>query len=235
MTGSTRRPSNSGRIPRIHWLIATRFQAAVPVSHEFFASPWVGASRPGDHLGVDIRLAAMDLGDRLASRRVDPQVVVERAVAVAGDRLADHQPRVRVAEDPGVLLVAGRVGRDLAELDVVPRVGRLEEGDPVRRREPVADRGERRSRSGRRRGRHPPSPSGPGARRRCGPRRSRRTRRARRRGRTPAGTRRRPSRGPRSRRSSPPPRHGSARPRRRRRAGRRAPPPRRPQARTARR
>ena len=27
-------------------MIATRFQAAVPVSHEFFASPCVGASRP---------------------------------------------------------------------------------------------------------------------------------------------------------------------------------------------
>ena len=46
ITGSTRRPSCSGRMPRIHWLIATMFQAAVPVSHEFLASPWVGASRP---------------------------------------------------------------------------------------------------------------------------------------------------------------------------------------------
>ncbi len=44
--GSTRSPSCSGRMPRIHWLIATKFQAAVPVSHEFFASPSVGASRP---------------------------------------------------------------------------------------------------------------------------------------------------------------------------------------------
>ena len=34
---------------------------------------------PGDHLGVDVRLAAMDLRDRLARRGVDPQVVVERA------------------------------------------------------------------------------------------------------------------------------------------------------------
>ena len=44
--GSIRRPSCSGRIPTIHWLAATKFQAAVPVSHEFLASPWVGASRP---------------------------------------------------------------------------------------------------------------------------------------------------------------------------------------------
>ena len=46
MTGSTRSPSCSGRMPRIHWLMATMFQAAVPVSHEFLASPCVGASRP---------------------------------------------------------------------------------------------------------------------------------------------------------------------------------------------
>jgi len=39
-------PSKLGRMPRIHWLMATKFQAAVPVSHEFLASPCVGASRP---------------------------------------------------------------------------------------------------------------------------------------------------------------------------------------------
>ena len=98
---------------------------------------------PRDHLRVDVRLAAVDVRDRLARRGVDPQVVVERAVAVAGDRLGDHQPRVRVAEDAGVLLVARRVRRDLAELEVVRRVGRLQEHDPVRRRQPLADRRER--------------------------------------------------------------------------------------------
>jgi hypothetical protein len=40
-----RRPPCSGRMPRIHWVMATKFHAALPVSHEFFASPWVGASR----------------------------------------------------------------------------------------------------------------------------------------------------------------------------------------------
>ena len=44
--GSIRKPSCSGRIPRIHWVIATKFHAAVPVSQEFFASPKLGASRP---------------------------------------------------------------------------------------------------------------------------------------------------------------------------------------------
>jgi hypothetical protein len=42
--------------------------AAVPVSHEFFASPWVGASRP-DRLRVDVGLAAMEVGELFARRR----------------------------------------------------------------------------------------------------------------------------------------------------------------------
>ena len=37
--GLTLSPFQSGVIPRIYWLIATKFQAAVPVSHEFLASP----------------------------------------------------------------------------------------------------------------------------------------------------------------------------------------------------
>lgn len=45
-TGSMRSPSCSARMPRIHWVIATKFQAAVPVSHEFLASPQAGASIP---------------------------------------------------------------------------------------------------------------------------------------------------------------------------------------------
>ena len=98
-----------------------------------------GRVAPRDHLGVDVRLAAVHVRDRLAGRRVDPQVVVEGALAVARDRLADHQPRVRVAEDPGVLLVAGRVRGDLAQLEVVGRVGRLLEHDPVGRRQPLPD------------------------------------------------------------------------------------------------
>ena len=57
-TGSTRSPVSSGRMPRIHWVMATKFHAAVPVSQEFFASPWVGGVPAGDHLRVDVRLAA---------------------------------------------------------------------------------------------------------------------------------------------------------------------------------
>ena len=44
--GSIRSPSCSGRMPRIHWVIAMRFHAAEPVSQEFFASPGVAAAGP---------------------------------------------------------------------------------------------------------------------------------------------------------------------------------------------
>ena len=44
--GLTRSPSYSGRTPRRYWETATKFQAAVPVSQEFFASPCRTASLP---------------------------------------------------------------------------------------------------------------------------------------------------------------------------------------------
>ena len=44
--GSTTRPSHPGRTPSRCWLTATKFHAAVPVSHEFLASPCRAASRP---------------------------------------------------------------------------------------------------------------------------------------------------------------------------------------------
>ena len=39
MHGSTTRPSKSGRTPSRYWETATKFHEAVPVSHEFLASP----------------------------------------------------------------------------------------------------------------------------------------------------------------------------------------------------
>src|SRR5262245_54940129 len=46
MHASTRSPAYSGRIPRIHCVTATKLHAAVPVNHEFLASPGAAASRP---------------------------------------------------------------------------------------------------------------------------------------------------------------------------------------------
>ena len=63
----------------------------------------------------------------------DLDVVFPRALRTAVRDLADDHPRVVVAEDAAVLLVAGRVGRDLAELQVVAAVGRVEDDDAPRR------------------------------------------------------------------------------------------------------
>ena len=89
----------------------------------------------GDHLREDVRLAAVRLDPVLLRRRADREIGVERAVALAEQAPAERDPRIRVAEDPGVLLVAGRVARDLAELEAVARVRRLVEENAVGRGE----------------------------------------------------------------------------------------------------
>src|SRR5690606_19974385 len=99
-----------------------------------------GRVAPGDHLGVDIRLAAVHLALLLARRGVDAQVVVERARAATEAGFRDHDPRVGVAEDAGVLLVPRRVRRDLAEVEVVARERRLQQDQAVRRGQAFAGR-----------------------------------------------------------------------------------------------
>jgi hypothetical protein len=66
-----------------------------------------------------------------------------RFVAVAGHRFGDNHPRIVVAENAGVLLIARRVRRDLAQLQVVARVRRLLQDDAVRRGQALAHRIER--------------------------------------------------------------------------------------------
>ena len=102
-----------------------------------------GRVRACDHLRVDVRLAAVRLDPLLARRRADRQVRRERALGLAEHAPGEGDPRVRVAEDAGVLLVAGRVARDLAELRVVAAVRGLLEDDAVRRREPLVHAVER--------------------------------------------------------------------------------------------
>ena len=94
MTGSTLRPSSSGLMPRIHWVIATKFHAAVPVSQEFFASPWVGACRQAMICAWARRLQAVHLAGRLDQQPVDAADVVEVHGGVTGDRRARSWPRV---------------------------------------------------------------------------------------------------------------------------------------------
>ena len=94
----------------------------MPVSQEFFASPAVAASGPGDHLRVDVRLVAVDVDLVLLGRGADGKVIRRAPGRPSPSRhQASVDPRVVVAEDAGVLLVARRVARDFAELELVGR------------------------------------------------------------------------------------------------------------------
>src|SRR5690606_36745351 len=64
---------------------------------------------------VDVGLDAPEREVDLPCRR-DTPVVVERPIAASQHGLAEHDPRIVVAEDAAVLLLAGRVGRDLPVL-----------------------------------------------------------------------------------------------------------------------
>src|SRR5690242_7487318 len=97
-----------------------------------------GRVRSRDHLGVDVRLAAVDVADLFPGRGIDALVVAERGVTAAGHRLGDHHPRVGVAEDAAVLLVTRRVGGNLAQLEVIARVGGLQQHDAVLGGQPLA-------------------------------------------------------------------------------------------------
>ena len=79
----------------------------------------------GDHLRVDVGLAPVEPADLLARRRVDAEVVVEGPVTVADHGLGDDHPGIVVAEDARVFLVAGRIGGDFAELEIVAGIGGL--------------------------------------------------------------------------------------------------------------
>src|SRR5581483_1249904 len=95
--------------------------------------------RPRDRLRVDVGLAAIGVGARLLRRRADREVRLERALAFSESAPGERDPRVVVAEDARVLLVPGRVARDLAELWAVARERGLHEGDAVLRGELPAD------------------------------------------------------------------------------------------------
>ena len=74
-----------------------------------------------DHLSVNIRLGAVQVGSVLTESGSDLAVIFERLVAVTYRRLCADDPRVVVAEYARVLLVAAGVSGDLAVFDLVGR------------------------------------------------------------------------------------------------------------------
>src|SRR5574344_2316877 len=85
----------------------------------------------GDHLRIDVGLDLVELRLLLGVARADLRVMVPRVGSAAGHRLGDDHPRVVVAEDARVFLVARRIRRDLAVFDDVLRERRLVEDDAV--------------------------------------------------------------------------------------------------------
>ena len=73
----------------------------------------------------------MHFADGLACGRVDSQIIVVSAVAMAEAGFRYHHPRVVVAEDPRVLFVAGRIGGNLTKVQIVSGICRLLEYDAV--------------------------------------------------------------------------------------------------------
>ncbi len=90
-----------------------------------------GSVLAGDHLRIDVGLATVQIADHFARRRIDARVVVVGIVAIANFRFRDHHPRIVVAEDPRVLFVSRWVRGNLAEMQIVARIGRLLQNNAV--------------------------------------------------------------------------------------------------------
>ena len=83
------------------------------------------------HLAVDIWLGVVDLADVLNVCRTGLFVDLKRAVAVADYSFGTADPRVVVAEDTGVLLVARGIAGNLAQLKVILGVSGLQQHNAV--------------------------------------------------------------------------------------------------------
>ena len=77
----------------------------------------------------------MDLTDGFQIGRADLPVGFKRACAVPQDGLRAGDPGIVVTENPRVFLVSRRIRADLAEIQIIFCVGRLQKDDA----EPDAD------------------------------------------------------------------------------------------------
>ncbi|MNP50098.1 hypothetical protein D3C76_1443370 [compost metagenome] len=74
----------------------------------------------------------MDLTDLFQIGGGNLPVNLEGSVTTAQDSLSDHNPRVVVAEDARILLVARRVRGDLSQVQIIGGVGRILQHNAVR-------------------------------------------------------------------------------------------------------
>ena len=85
----------------------------------------------GYHLGIDIRLGAVDFGDILIVGGGNLGIIFKRLVAVTHEGFGADYPGVVVAEDSRVFLVAAGVGRNLAVFNIIAAVGGIVEDKAV--------------------------------------------------------------------------------------------------------
>ena len=96
-----------------------------PEPEHIFRLSKTGGILACDHLAVYIGFCPVDVADVLGEGGTGPPVDLERPVSVAQFCLGADDPGVVVAENTGVFLVSGRIGADLAQIQVVFRIGRL--------------------------------------------------------------------------------------------------------------
>lgn len=96
-----------------------------------FSRAEVGRIFPCDHLTENIRFGLVDLAYVLKVGGADFAVNFKGAFAVAESRLRAAHPRIVMAEYARVLLIAARIGRNLAEVQVIFLVGGLQKHDAV--------------------------------------------------------------------------------------------------------
>ena len=90
-----------------------------------------GSVCAGNHLCVNVRLCAVDVTDIFQISGTGFTIYLKCAAASADDGFCDGNPGIIVAEDSGIFLVPGRVGADLAKLQVISGISRLQEHDTV--------------------------------------------------------------------------------------------------------
>ena len=84
-----------------------------------------------NHLGIDVRFAAVKIADFFTSGRIDAGVIIVSAIAIANARFSDDDPGIIVAEDASVFLVTRWVRGDLTEFEMVLGVGGLLQDDAM--------------------------------------------------------------------------------------------------------
>ena len=90
-----------------------------------------GCISTGYHLGVNVRLCAVDLADIFNAGWAGLAVDLICAVSAADRRFCNGNPWIVMAEDTCIFFISWRVGADLAKVQIILAVSRLEDHNTV--------------------------------------------------------------------------------------------------------